>query len=330
MITLDSFLSLLSAGFIQRAFIIGVIVAVLSSVLSVFVVLKRVSLVGDGLSHTAFGGLSLGYFMSYSLGLYIGNLTSFPTYVGAVVVIIGSIGITKAIRSSRVASDAAVALFLLLGFSSGIFLLSLSRGYGINLETLLFGSILLVTDGQIVLASLVLVGTVAIVLIFFKELVYTTFDEQQARASGLDTSFFDYLVGVLAGLVVIASIPIVGVLLVSAVLVLPGVSSIQVAQSFRQTMILSPIFGLTAMVMGLLIAILLDTAPGATIVLTGLGIFITIIGVQKLSRSNYHQRLGRQSRGLPSDNLQPHASLWPATTTGQELPATNNHRLQSD
>ena len=286
--TLETFFTLLSAGFIQRAFIIGTIIAVLSSILSVFVVLKRVSLIGDGLAHTAFGGLALGYYLS-SLGYFsiaLGNyLDVFPIWVAAVVVVLGSIGITKAIRSAKVAGDAAVALFLQLGLAFGIVLLSLSRGFGINLESLLFGSILLVTSNQIILASAILAITLGLIFVFFKELVYTTFDEVQARAGGVETSFFDYLISVLAGIVVIASIPIVGVLLVSALLVLPAVTSVQVSRSFKQTMILSPVFGIISVIIGLPMSIILDTASGATIVLTGLGIFLAVLGAKRLTKS---------------------------------------------
>src|SRR5438132_14100316 len=115
MTTLNELMILLQAGFVQRAFMIGIIVAILSSILSVFVVLKRVSLIGDGLAHTAFGGLALGYYLR-SLGYFsiaLGNyLDVFPIWVAAVVVVLGSIGITNAIRSAKVAGDAAVALFL--------------------------------------------------------------------------------------------------------------------------------------------------------------------------------------------------------------------------
>jgi zinc transport system permease protein len=287
--TLETFFTLLSAGFIQRAFIIGMIIAVLSSILSVFVVLKRVSLIGDGLAHTAFGGLALGYYLS-SLDAFSGALGGyldvFPIWVAAVVVVLGSVGITKAIRSAKVAGDAAVALFLQLGLAFGIVLLSLSRGFGINLESLLFGSILLVTSNQIILALSILVITFVLIFLFFKELVYTTFDEVQARAAGLETPFFDYLISVLAGIVVIASIPIVGVLLVSALLVLPAVTSVQVSRSFKQTMILSPIFGITSVVIGLPMSIILDTASGATIVLTGLGIFLVVLGAKRLTKAS--------------------------------------------
>lgn len=273
MTTLDSFLSLLSAGFIQRAFIISIIIAVLSSVLSIFIVLKRLSLIGDGLAHTAFGGLALGYFLDLV-----------PLWVAGFVVVLGSIGITKAIRSTKISSDAAVAVFLELGLASGIVLLSIARGFGIDLESLLFGSVLLVSLDQIFTALSVLLITLGVIFFFFKELMYVTFDEAQARASGIKTWFFDYLISVLAGIVIVISIPIVGVLLISALLVLPALTSIQVARSFRGTVILSPTLGIITVVLGLLMSIVLDAAPGGTIVLTGLAIFALVLITKRTQR----------------------------------------------
>ena len=267
--TLDAFFTMMAQGFIQRAFVIGIIVALMSSILSVFIVLKRISLIGDGLAHTAFGGLALGYYLGF-----------LPLWVAGGIVILGSIGITKAMRS-KVSGDAAVAVFLELGLASGIFLLSLARGYGINLESLLFGSILLVSFDQILYALLVLGVTFAFVLVFYKELAYSTFDEVQARAAGIRTWFFDYSVGVLAGIAIIVSIPIVGVLLISALLVLPALTSVQISKSLRQTVLLSPVFAFLSVVLGLIASVITDTASGATIVLVGLAIFIVTLAATR-------------------------------------------------
>jgi zinc transport system permease protein len=272
MIILD-LLELLQAGFVQRAFVISIIIAVLCSVLSIFIVLKKISLIGDGLAHTAFGGLALGY--------YIGFI---PLWVAGITVVLGSLGITKAMRSTKISSDAAVAVFLQLGLAAGIVLLSVARGFGINLESLLFGSVLLVDVDQIITAAAIAVVTLGVIFLFFKELVYVTFDETQARAAGLKTWFFDYLISVLAGIVVIVAIPIVGILLISALLVLPALISTQVAKSFRQTVILSPIVGLIIVTLGLLISIIIDAAPGGTIVLTGLAILATVFAGKRIQR----------------------------------------------
>ena len=218
-----TFLSLLQAPFIQRAFIISIIIAILSSILSIFIVLKKISLIGDGLSHTAFGGLALGYYLSV-----------FPLWIAGITVVLGSIGINKALRSTKISGDAAVAVFLQLGLAGGITLLSLARGFGINLESLLFGSILIVNFDQIITAAIVAAITLSIIFLFFKELVYITFDETQARAAGIKTWVFDYLLSILSGIVVIIAIPVVGVLLISALLVLPALISTQVTKSLNK------------------------------------------------------------------------------------------------
>lgn len=275
MIILDSLLSMLQQAFVQRAFVAGVILAILTSILSIFIVLKRLSLIGDGLGHTAFGGLALGYFLGVQQSV---------NWVASIVVVLGSMGMTKAIRSAKISGDAAVALFLQLGLAGAGVLLSLARGFGVNLESLLFGSIILVNYEQIYIALATLIATLAIVFAFYKELVLVTFDETQAKAAGVKTWFFDYLVSALAGVVIMAAIPIVGVLLISALLVLPALTSLQVSRSFKQTIFLSPIFGLLTVILGLLLCIVVDTTPGATIVIVGLTIFLFVITGKKIAQ----------------------------------------------
>jgi zinc transport system permease protein len=262
-------ISFLNQPFIQRAFAIGIIISIITSVLSVFVVLKKVSLLGDGLAHASYGGLAL--------GLYIGVP---PFWVGSVVAVLSALGITKSQRTKRIPGDAAVALFLVLGLGAGTVLISLSRSYGFNLESLLFGSILLVTPEQIYEALLFLVLALSLVVILFKELAFITFDETQAMAAGIRTWVYDYLFSVLTGVAVIISIPVVGVLLVAALLVLPGLASLQVSRSLRQSMFVSVAFGVLSVILGMLGSIILDTASGAMIVIAALGIFLTV-GVSK-------------------------------------------------
>jgi zinc transport system permease protein len=271
MLTTLDLLSLLQAGFVQRAFVISIIIAILSSVLSVFIVLKKISLIGDGLAHTAFGGIALGYYLNF-----------IPLWVAGVTVVLGSLGITKAIRSTRISSDAAVAVFLQLGLAGGIVLISVARGFGVSLESLLFGSVLLVNFEQITIALAVAAVTLGVLFLFFKEIVYVTFDETQARASGIRTWFFDYLISVLSGIVVIVAIPIVGILLISSLLVLPALTSTQIAKSFRQTIILSPIVGLVTVTVGLLLSLIINSAPGGTIVLTGIFILAIAFVAKKI------------------------------------------------
>jgi zinc transport system permease protein len=278
MIILD-ILSLLQAGFVQRAFIISIIIAVLCSFLSIFIVLKKISLIGDGLAHTAFGGIALGYYLNF-----------IPLWIAGITVVLGSLGITKAIRSTRISSDAAVAVFLQLGLAGGIVLISVARGFGISLESLLFGSVLLVDYGQITIALVIAAITLGILFLFFKEIVYVTFDETQARAAGIRTWFFDYLISVLSGIVVIVAIPIVGILLISSLLVLPALTGTQIAKSFRQTVILSPIIGLVTVSVGLLLSLIINSAPGGTIVLTGIAILAIAFAAKRIQGTFSNKR----------------------------------------
>jgi zinc transport system permease protein len=264
--------SFLNQPFIQRAFVIGIIIAIVTSVLSVFVVLKKISLLGDGLAHASYGGLAL--------GIYLGVP---PLWVGLLTAVLSAMGITKSQRTKRIPGDAAVALFLVLGLGAGTVLISLSRNYGFNLESLLFGSILLVTPEQIYEALAFLIIALSLVFILFKELAFITFDETQAMAAGMRTWLYDYLFSVLAGVTVIISIPVVGVLLIAALLVLPGLASLQVSRSLRQSVILSLVFGVLSVILGLLGSIILDTASGAMIVIAALGIFVGV-GVSKWVR----------------------------------------------
>ncbi|MGA3296755.1 MAG: metal ABC transporter permease [Candidatus Bathyarchaeia archaeon] len=276
--TLSSILTYLSAGFIQRAFIVGILMALLCSLLSVYIVIKRLSLIGDGLAHTAYGGLAI--------GLAIGSVESMlsnPFLVGGAIVIVGSIMITKAIRSARFSGDAAVAVFLELGLATGIFVTSVTRNYGFNLNALLFGSILLVTWTQIYATALVLVLTVVLIFVFYKHLLYTIFNEVQASAAGIVTWKFDYLLAVLAGTAVIVSIPVVGILLTSALFVLPALTSLQLARSFKQTIMMSPVFGLLSIILGILFSIIEpNAAPGGTIVLVGLTLLLAAMVTRKI------------------------------------------------
>ena len=139
--------------------------------------------------------------------------------------------------------------------------------------------------------------TLGIIFLFFKEIVYVTFDETQARAAGIRTWVFDYLVSVLSGIVVIVAIPIVGILLISSLLVLPALTSTQIAKSFRQTVILSPIIGLVTVTVGLLLALIINSAPGGTIVLTGIAILGITFATKRIQGTFSNKR---DNNSIPS------------------------------
>ncbi len=264
-------LELLQFDYVQRALLAGLVVAVICSFLGVFVVLKRLSLIGDTLSHTAFAGVALGAFLNFT-----------PILTALVVTVFSAMGITKVKRAAKVSGDAALAVFFSAGLAVGIVLISLTPRFTINLSSLLFGSILLVSWEDLWVIVGIGVVTIATILILFKELFYMTFDEDLARASGIPVAFLNYLLSILTGTMIVAAMRIVGILLVSAMLVIPTLSSIQISRSFKETFALATVFALTSVFLGLIVSLYANVAPGGSIVLTSIGIFLATVTYRNL------------------------------------------------
>ena len=260
--------------FIQRAFIAGLIIALTAPVIGVFMVMKRLSLIGDTLAHTAFAGIALGTLLNFA-----------PIWSALVVTLVSSLGITKIRKSARVSGDAALAVFVSLGLAVGIFLISLSSSFPFNLSSLLFGSILLVTWGDVWLIAGVGLVVSFTVIVIFKEIVHVALDEELAKASGLPVSLLNYLLNILIAVMVVASMRIVGILLVSSLIIIPALTAIQIGRSFRQTMFLSSVFGACSLLIGMVIALVIDSSPSRTIVLSAVTIFLLSLAYRNLQRS---------------------------------------------
>src|SRR5919201_482656 len=184
----------LELGFMQRALIAGAAVAITSSVIGLFLVLRHNSLFGDALSHVAFGGIAVGLFVNV-----------YPLWTGLMLSVLGALGITKLRQFTKIPADATVAILLSVGLASGIVLISLSGGFTLDLFSFLFGSILLVNVND-TLAILAMAGIVlSIVILLYRKLMYIAFDEEQAKVSGLQISKLNYLFVVLASVAVIVS-----------------------------------------------------------------------------------------------------------------------------
>lgn len=264
-------LDLLSYDFMQRALLAATIMALTAPVIGVFMVLRRLSLIGDTLSHITFAGVSAGVF-----------LNMFPLWPALVATVLGSLGIAKLRRSARLSGDAALAVFFALGLGGGIVLLSLSRNVTVNLSSLLFGSVLLVGWDDILVIAGIAVFTLGVVFLLYKEMFYVTLDEDLAKVSGLPVNWLNYLLNVLAGIIVVASMRVVGILLVSAMLVLPALTSMQLSRSFRQTILLAVCFAIVSVFTGMFIAFYAAVPPGGTIVLTATALFFLTAAAKNL------------------------------------------------
>jgi len=266
-------LSLLQFGFIQRAIIAGVFMAFLAAILGVFLVLRKLSLIGDGLAHVSFGGLALGL----TLGL-------FPTFIALPVAVLGSILILKLMERTRVYGDAAIGIVSAVGVSCGVILASVSGGFNVDLMSYLFGNILAITQGELLLAVLTSIVAIALIAAYAKDLFAMTFDASYARTIGVRTSRIDTLFFMMTAVVVVLAIQLVGVLLISALLILPATTALQLAKSFRSAIILSAIFAVMSVIAGVFVSFLLNIPTGATIVLMSFVAFVIAAGTRAFFR----------------------------------------------
>ena len=267
-------------AFMQRALITGTAVAIICSVIGLFLVLRRQSLFGDAMSHVAFGGIALGIF----LNLY-------PVWTAFIVSVLAALGITKLKESTKIPSDSAIAILLSSGLALGVVLISLSQGFSLDLFSFLFGSILLVGFQDEITVLALSIAIISIICLLYKKLMYITFNEEQAKVSGLDVSKLNYLFIILAGITVITSIRLVGVLLISSLLVIPNITAMMFGRGFKKTAIISTIIAVCSVEVGIIFSYIWNIAPGGTIVIVSIIIFLIIMPAnfvfRLLSRKNY-------------------------------------------
>ena len=262
-------LEILSFGFMQRAIISGIAIAILCSVVGLFLVLRRYSLFGDAIAHSSFGGIALGLMA----GVY-------PLWTAYGVSLVSALIITRLKDRYNISGDASVAVLLSSGIAVGLVIIGISGGFTVDIFSFLFGSILLVgvNDTLLILA---LTGIILIViLLLYRQFLYSTFNEEQAKVSGIHVEKINYLLIFMAGLTVVTSIQLVGVLLISALFVIPNVTAIMYGKGFKQTAILSMAFSIFSVVVGILVSYVFNITPAGTIVLLSIGIFAVTMGIK--------------------------------------------------
>ncbi|PIN84269.1 MAG: zinc ABC transporter permease [Nitrosopumilales archaeon CG15_BIG_FIL_POST_REV_8_21_14_020_33_23] len=262
----------------HRAIISGIAIAILCSVVGLFLVLRRYSLFGDAIAHSSFGGIALGLMA----GIY-------PLWTAYGVSIVSALIMTRIKDRFNISGDASIAVLLSSGIAVGLVIIGLSGGFTLDIFSFLFGSILLVSVNDTILI-LSLTGIILIViLLLYRQILYSTFNEEQAKVSGIPVEKINYLIVFMAGLTVVTSIQLVGVLLISALFVIPNVTAIMYGRGFKQTAIISISFSIFSVVAGILVSYLFDITPAGTIVLIVIGIFGCTIGIKSaglLSRHN--------------------------------------------
>jgi len=254
---------ILSFGFMQNAIISGIAISLICSTVGLFLVLRKYSLFGDALAHSAFGGVALGLFLGF-----------YPLWAAYAVSILSALGLTKIRQKFDISGDAIIAILLSSGIAVGIVLISLSGGFSIDIFSFLFGSVLLVSTENVIGILGMCAAILIILIIGYKKFMYITFSEEQARVSGIRVEKLNYLLIAIAGITVVTSMQLVGVLLVSALFVIPNVTAMMFKRSFKQTIILSMSFSVFSTVAGILISYPLDIAPSGMVVLLAITLFI--------------------------------------------------------
>ncbi|MFZ2455110.1 MAG: metal ABC transporter permease [Candidatus Altiarchaeia archaeon] len=262
-------LDFLQYGFMQRAFIAGILIALLCGVIGLFLVLRRMAMLGDGLSHISFGGVAAGMLFGVN-----------PIISALVFSVIGAFGIQK-LKQKKVYGDSAIAILFSFGLALGVLLISLSRGFNADLYSYLFGSILAVRGQDIIIISILGLGVLSTVFLFYKELFYITFDENSARASGLPVEKLDTLLVVLTSVIVVLSMQIVGILLVSSLIVIPASTALLLFKSFKKTMLGAIVFAIAAVILGLISAFYFNLAAGGAIVMVLVAAFFAALLFRK-------------------------------------------------
>jgi zinc transport system permease protein len=257
------FLDLFSHGFIQRALVTGCFIAVLCSVLGTFLVLRRLSLIGDGLAHVTFGGVAV--------GLLFG---AYPFYMAIPIVMASALGILKLIDKARLYGDAAIGIVSSLGIAGGILIASAAGGFNIDLFSYLFGNILAISRVEVWTSVLLCFCLIVVIALYYHELLAITFDEESAKASGIKTTRINRILILLTALTVVLAMKVVGIMLVSALLIIPPVTALQFARGFKTTIIISCLTGIVAVMAGVTISFVLDLPAGASIVIVSFGIFL--------------------------------------------------------
>jgi zinc transport system permease protein len=254
---------MLDLEFMRLAFGVGAVVGVLAPAVGFFLVQRRQSLVGDGIGHVAFAGVAAGYLLDIS-----------PVFTALVASVLGAIAIEWLRTRGRAAGDQALALVFYTGIALGVVLVSSAGAFNVNLFQYLFGSILTVTPHDLFVVSGLGAVAIATMALAYRALAGVTLDEEGSRVQGLPVDRLNVLVAVLAATTVAVSMRIVGVLLVSALMVLPVIAAGRVARSMLQTLGIAVVMGLGSVLGGLTLSYYADLPPGGTIVLVAAGLFV--------------------------------------------------------
>jgi len=254
---------MLSFGFGQTALVGGLLIAITCSLMSFFIIVRRLAFAGMGISHAAFGGVSIGI---------AAGVNPIVTAGAFCVLVAGGIGWFS--RKGKLHEDTIIGILFSASMAMGVVLLAVAKAYNQDLLSYLFGSILAVSWTDVVILAVMAILAIGFMVLFFKELLFFSFDEETAMASGVPVKFVYYGLLVTIALTIVVSIKLVGIILVSALIVIPGATGLQLSRNYRSVLVYSMATGILSVLIGLQLSFSFNVASGATVVLVMFALFV--------------------------------------------------------
>ena len=258
--------------FMLRALVGGLLVSLCAALLGVSLVLKRYSMIGDGLSHVGFGALAIAS---------AANLA--PLEFAIPIVVISAFFLLRISENSKIKGDAAIALISTSALAIGITVATVSTGMNTDINSYLFGSILSISDDDVVLCSVLFATVLVMFILFYNKIFAVTFDENFARATGTKAGIYNMIIALLTALTIVVGMKMMGSLLISSLIIFPAITSMRVFKSFRTVIISAAAVSAVSFVIGLMISYLFSTPTGASIVIVNLCVFIVFTAAGKIS-----------------------------------------------
>ena len=252
-------INMLSYHFMQRALVVGILVSLCAALLGVSLVLKRYSMIGDGLSHVGFGALAIASALNLA-----------PLAVAIPTVIVAAVLLLRLSQNSRVKGDAAIAIISSSALAIGVISVSLSTGMNTEVSSYMFGSILSLSRSDAILSVVLSAAVLALFALFYPRLFAVTFDETFARATGTRTELYNTLLAVLTAVTVVLGMRMMGALLISSLIIFPALSAMRVCRSFRAVIVCSALVSVLCFVAGISASYFIETPTGASIVAANL------------------------------------------------------------
>jgi len=259
---LDLLQELFSYPFVVRALLVGTLVALCASLLGVSLVLKRYSMIGDGLSHVGFGTLALA--MAMNLG---------PLEVSIPLMLLAAFLLLRVSENSRIKGDAAIALISSSSLAIGVVIIAMTSGMNADLCNYMFGTILAMSTSDLYLSVAVASIVLILYIIFYNKIFLVTFDEGFAKATGTKTSYYNMLIAFLTALIIVIGMRMMGAMLISSLIIFPALTSMRIFRSFKSVVISSAILSVFCFFMGIVISFTISTPAGASVVIVNLAAF---------------------------------------------------------